>query len=146
MTIEGTIAGWTQLSLLLHSPQLHRVAHLKNFMNTSSLQNSQPMQFQAPMQAPMKTGYPYSPPPPPIQGIHMPYNFSQQAQAQMNVKPDWATEMIDTVKAMSKELSKLSTTEKTLSGIKISVQNLESKVEGHGRSVKILWKSMWLSW
>ena len=47
----------------------------------------------------------------------------------MNFKPDWANEMIESMKAMGKELGKLSIIEKTLTGIKTSVQNLETKVE-----------------
>ena len=125
-TVHDDNSGVSTANTVDTQPSFIQGVSTQNFMSMSSLQNPQPMQFQAPMQ----TGYPYSPPPPPVPGMGTPYNFNQQAQAQMNVKPDWATEMIDTVKAMSKELGKLSTIEKTLSGIKISVQNLESKVEG----------------
>ena len=78
----------------------------------------------------LQTSFPYSPPP---QGMGAPYTFSQQTRALMNFRPDWATKLIETVNAMSKELGKLNTIEKknkkTLSGIQTSVQNLESKVE-----------------
>ena len=88
------------------SPNTHSIgaSMLQNFMSNSSLQTPQPMQFPGAMQ----TLFPYSPPP---QGMGSPFNLNQQAQAQaqMNFRPDWTTEMIETVKAMSKELEKLST-------------------------------------
>ena len=120
-TVQGDNRGVSTANVVTQPGSIHSV-------NMSTLQNPQPMQFQSSVQP----SFTYSPPPPPLQGMGTPYNFSQQApvQVQMNAKPEWATEMIDTVKAMSKELGKLSVIEKTLNGIKVSVQNLESKVEG----------------
>ena len=114
---------------------------LQNFMSMSSpsLQNAQPLQLQnsQPMQFPgaMQTSFPYSPPP---QGMGAPFNFNQQAQAQMNFRPDWATEMIETVKAMSKELGKLSTIEKNSFWYQKICAELRIQGRGNGRSVEKL--------
>ena len=106
------------------TPNTHsaRASTLQNFMSMFSIQNSQLMQFPGALQ----TSFPYSPPP---QGMGAPYTFSQQTRAHMNFRPDWATKLIETVNAMSKELGKLNTIEKkkTLSGVQTSVQNQMSR-------------------
>ena len=81
-----------------------------------------PMPFpNANMQTPMQ-------PQPPM----MPYSFSptQQPGPQMNFnfKPDWATEILESMKEMKKDLSKLGNIEKSLSNLTLKMNQLETKV------------------
>lgn len=86
-------------------------------------QMSQPMSFQNSMQSPLQTS---------TQPHMMPFSYSpsQQPNPQFNVnfKPDWATEILDNMKEMKKELSKLSSIEKTLGTLTYKINQMENKV------------------
>lgn len=85
--------------------------------NMSQFQNPQPMQV-AGMQ-----GAWYSPPPQ-GDGPAMGMGVGQV----MNYKPDWAVELIESVKQVKTELGKLGGIEKSLSNITLQISNLETKV------------------
>ena len=97
----------------------------QNAYNMASFPNPQ-MQIPGTQAPPPPMTFQYSPT---SQGMAAPFNFGQQMQMQMNTKPEWANELTENMKLMSKELGKLGNIEKTLSGIKLSVSNLENKVE-----------------
>ena len=67
-------------------------------------------------------------PPPPL----MQYSFSptQQPGSQMNFnfKPDWATVILENMKEMKKDLSKLGNIEKSLGNLTLKMNQLETKV------------------
>lgn len=127
--VETNNGGVSTLnSIYVQPPNTHSIGlnQSQTVMNMSSFQNPQSMQIPGAMPGAMSGAFGYSSPPP-SQGMGVPFNFGQPI-TQMNVMPDWAKEMSETIKTMSQELGKLSSIEKTLSGIQLSVHNLETKV------------------
>ena len=97
--------------------------------NMAQFQSSQPMQTQQqpmPVAGMAPAGW-YSPPPQ-LQGSGPGPGPPVVMGQAMNYKPDWASELIDSVKQMQSELGKLSGIEKSLSGITLKLSSLESKV------------------
>ena len=130
-TVSADLSCVSTVSTLHNSTNLTTQAlkggSFQNFYNMATFSSPQmqiPGSMQGTGQVPMQ--FQYSPT---SQGMGAPYNFGPQMPMQMNVKTDWANELTENMKQMSKELSKLSSIEKTLSGIKLSVSNLENKVE-----------------
>ena len=85
----------------------------------------QPMSFPGNMQSPLQTQ-----PQQPQQPMMFQYSPSQQSNPQMNFnfKPIWATEILDNMKEMKKELSKLGRIEKSIGTLTLKMNTLETKV------------------
>ena len=85
----------------------------------------QPMPFQGSMQPPLQAL-----PQQPQQPMVFQYSPSQQPNPQMNFnfKPDSVTEILDNMKEMKKELSKLSSIEKNIGTLTIKMNTLDTKV------------------
>ena len=94
--------------------------------NMAQFQNSQPMQPQPMQVAGMAPPGWYSPPGQ-VAGTG-PGPSMPMGPPQVNYKPEWASELIDSVNQMRSELGKLSGIEKSLSSITLKLSNLESKV------------------
>ena len=99
----------------------HSIGHTP--LNISQFQNPQPMQLLGMQGMQSNMMFPYSPP---AQGAGAPMGMSMGQPP--NYKPEWATELIENVKQMGKDLSKLNSIEKTLSSISLKINSLETKV------------------
>ena len=82
----------------------------------------QPIPFQGGIQTPLQTQ--------PQQPMMFQYSPSQQPPQQMNFnfKPDWANEILDNMREMKKELSKLSNIEKSIGNLTLKMNTLDTKV------------------
>ena len=114
----------------------------ENTGTSIKMQAQQPQQMQFPPPQAQQLSYQsnvQTPPPTQVQSqVHMPmqlpYSPSQQSSQMSNTnysfqyRPDWATEILDNMKEMKNELSKLSGIEKSLVNLTIKFSKLENKV------------------
>lgn len=120
------------------STNLYAIPSSRKMANTAQGQQvqyppppSQPMSFQNSMQSPMPNPS-QAQPPMHMEMPPMPFSYSPSQlpnpQSSASCKPDWAIEILDGMKEMKRELTKLGSIEKTLSTLTLKINQLENKV------------------